>query len=107
MQHLQHIQKLAILHMVYQVIASADGAVDEERDADAIGQALDFTGFSSIYSWDEALRLDPNDCMLHISMLAEADFAAFCNLLFSISRMGGNTEFRDTCTKHLIQMCKK
>ena len=80
--------------MVYQVIASADGAVDEDRDADAISEALDFTGFSSIYSWDEALRLDPNDCMFHISMLAEADFAAFSNLLFSIIVNHKNTRTR-------------
>jgi hypothetical protein len=107
MQHLPHLQKLAILHMVYQVIASADGAIDETRDADAIELSLDATGFGSIYSWDEALRLDPNDCMFHISMLSAVDFEAFSNLLFSISQLGGNTQFRDTCTKHLIQMCTK
>ena len=43
MKTIEMIQKLSILHCMYQMIASADGAIDEERDQAAI-EILDVAG---------------------------------------------------------------
>ena len=40
MKTIEMIQKLSILHCLYQMIASADGVIDEERDQAAIEIAL-------------------------------------------------------------------
>ena len=105
MKSIEMIQKLAILHCVYQLIASADGNIDEERDNTAIDLALSELGLTSVYSWDSALKLNPHDCFFHASTLNNDDKLSFRALLLKIASMGGNTTLRITCANHLIQLC--
>jgi hypothetical protein len=105
MKNIEMIHKLSILHCVYQLIASADVNIDEERDYVAINLALSELGLTSGYSWNSALQLNPHDCFMHISMLDKNDKQLFKNLLLKIAEMGGNTAFRITCANHLVQLC--
>jgi hypothetical protein len=105
MKNIEMFQKLSVLHCVYQMIASADGHIDEDRDVTAIELALSELGLNSVYSWDSALTLNPNDCFTHIAALNGDEKLLFRSLLLSIADMGGNTAFRTTCTKHIIQLC--
>jgi len=105
MRELEQIQKLAVLHCVFQTIASAEGGIDEERDYEAISFALSELGFNSIYSWDAALKLDPHDSFIHIASLSESDKLKFRELLLTIANMGGNVDVRITCAQHLFQLC--
>lgn len=106
MKHLEHIQKLAILHCVFQTIASADGCINEERDFKAISLALEFVGSDSIYMWDSALKLDPHDCFYHISVLSAEDKDAFKELISKIVNMGGDAGLRKICADHLLVLCQ-
>ena len=98
------IQKLSVLHCVYQTIASADGSIVEERDNVAIQFALDELGLSSHYYWNSGMQMHPNDCFIHVSNLNEEDKILFRNLLLKIAEMGGNKLFRLNCAKHIIQL---
>ena len=106
MKNLEMIQKLAILHCVYQTIASADGSLDSERDNKAIKLALTELGLPSIYSWDSALKLNPHDCFTHIIALDAAIKHQFKMLLNKIASMGGNELFRTNCANHIAQLCQ-
>jgi len=105
MKNLELIQKLSILHCVYQVIASADGSVDEERDDAAIDYALEELSLSP-YSWSSALQLNPYDCFTHVAGLDSETQQQFKAMLLKIADMGGNKAFRVTCAKHLFEFCK-
>ena len=102
------IQKLSVLHCVYQTIASADGSIEIDRDYDAIEFALSETGLSSDYYWNSALQMNPHDCFIHVSTLNDNDKQSFRNLLLRIAEMGGNKLFRINCANHIIQLasCK-
>jgi len=104
MKDIEMIQKLAVLHCVYQMIASADGSVDEGRDQAAIDFALSELGLTSSYSWNSALQLNTNDCFIHVSNLNNENKQLCRNLLLEIANMGGNTFFRTTCAKHILQL---
>lgn len=106
MKDLEMIQKLSVLHCVYQMIASADGGIDEERDIAAINFALSELGLISVYLWDSALQLSPYDSFTHISTLTDDDKQVFKTLLLTITDMGGNTLFRINCAHHIFQLCK-
>lgn len=105
MKHADHIQKLAVLHCVYQTIASADGGVDEERDKKVIALALKETGLYSIHNWDEASKLNPHDCFIHVATLSADDKLKFKSLLDKVTEMGGSIELRKICAKHLFKLC--
>ena len=83
MKNLELIQKLSILHCVYQVIASADGRVDEERDDAAIEYAIEELSLSP-YSWSSALQLNPYDCFTHVSGITDDEKKHFETLLLNI-----------------------
>lgn len=100
------IQKLSILHCVYQTIASADGCVEPERDGEAIELALNELGLDSFYSWDSALKLNPHDCFFHINVLESVYKQQFKALLIKIAEMGGNRLFRLNCAEHIAQLCQ-
>ncbi|MFT3753838.1 MAG: hypothetical protein QM800_13495 [Paludibacter sp.] len=105
MKDIEYIHKLSVLHCVYQLIASADGQIDEERDEAAIDLALSELGFNSVYMWDSALKLNPHDCFWHVSTLNDAEKQLVKNLFLKIVEMGGNTNLRRTCANHLFQFC--
>lgn len=105
MINIEYIHKLAVLHCIYQLIASADGHIDENRDEAAIELALSELGFNSVYSWDSALKLNPHDCFWHVSTLNDNDKLLIKNLLLKIVEMGGNVNLRRTCANHLFQFC--
>ena len=105
MKDIELIQKLSVLHCVFQLIASADGRIDEERDADAIKLALAALGLQSVHYWDMALQQNPHDSFIHVSTLDENDKTMFKNMMLTIAEMGGNTEFRESCAMHLFQLC--
>ena len=98
------IQKLSVLHCVYQTIASADGSIVEERDNVAIEFALAELGLSSDYYWNSGIQMHPNDCFIHVSSLSTEDKLLFRNLLLRIAEMGGNKLFRINCAHHIIQL---
>lgn len=104
MKHLEIIQKLSTLHCAYQIIASADGKVDENRDYPAIELVLNTLDLS-IHSWDSAVKMIPHDCFFHISMLSLADQKAFAQLMFQICDMGGNGSLRKICAESLFALC--
>lgn len=104
MKNIEMTQKLAVLHSVYQLIASADGSIDEDRDKAAIDLSLTELGLTSIYSWDSALQLNPHDCFFHISNLGDNDKQLFRALLLKIVDMGGSKKYRTTCAKHIMQL---
>ena len=105
MTHLEMIHKLSVLHCAYQLIASADGAIDEERDYPAIELVLNNLNIS-IHSWDSAMKMIPHDCFFHISTLSDNDKASFKTMMLQICEMGGNREFRINCAKSLFQLCQ-
>jgi len=105
MKALETIKKLAILHCVYQMIASADGSINEERDIPAITFALTELGLTNAYSWDSALQMNPHDCFLHVAGISDNDKQLFKTLLYTIAEMGGNTFFRVSCANHLLKLC--
>jgi hypothetical protein len=49
LKNIETIQKLSILHCVYQLIASADGSINEERDETSIALVLSELGLSLIH----------------------------------------------------------
>ena len=104
MKHLEIIQKQSVLHCAYQIIASADGKVDENRDYPAIELVLNTLDFS-IHSWDSAVKMIPHDCFFHISMLSLADQKDFAQLMMQVSEMGGNTSLRKICAESLFALC--
>lgn len=103
MKDIEMIQKLSILHCLYQMIASADGSIDEERDQPAIEIALSELELP-LNCWDRALRLNPHDCFIHLSSLNDDDKKLFKTLLLKIADMGGNTFFRVSCGQHIFQL---
>ncbi len=105
MKHLEPHQKYAVLHCAFQVIASADGSIDEERDYEAISFLLAELGFSSVYAWDSALKINPHDAFYHVSMLDNDDKIAFKNMMLKISAMAGNEKLRKTCAESVFELC--
>jgi len=103
---MEEIQKLSVLHCVYQEIASADGSIVEERDMAAINFVLSELGLSSPYSWDMAVQMNPHDCFFHASGLSDIEKKIVRSLMLRVAQMGGNTEFRITCAKHILQLSK-
>jgi len=106
MKNMEEIQKLSVLHCVYQEIASADGSIVEERDLAAINYALSELDLSSLYSWDMALQMNPHDCFSHASGLCDNDKKLVRNMLLKVTQMGGNTDSRMICAKHILQFAK-
>lgn len=104
MQTLDYTQKLAVAHCAFQLIASAEGNIDEERDAASIQRVLEVLGIS-IYVWDAAVRQNPHDCFYHISRLDEAHKAAFKTLIWQLCESGGNISLRRICAESLFTLC--
>lgn len=104
MGNLENIQKLSVLHCIYQSIASADGAIDEVRDQNAIEYALSELNLKDGDHWARALRLNPHDAFIHLSNISDSDKVLFRKLLQCISEMGGNITFRKNCANHIIQL---
>ena len=106
MTEIEQTQKLSVLHCVYQLIASAEGNIHEERDYKSIKFALTELGFNSIHFWDAAIKLNPHDCFYYISTFEENNKKKFKNMLLKISEMEGNIKLRLLCANHISQLCK-
>lgn len=104
MKELTQIQKLAVLHCVYQLIASADGGIDEERDHEAVTLAIDAVALTS-FGWNQALRQNAHDCFFHVQTLTDQQKEKFKTLLLKVVEMGGHRAFRMTCAEHIFQLC--
>lgn len=98
------IQKMAILHCVYQMIASADGSIDEERDKTAIETALTELDLPNVGYWDRALQLNPHDSFFHVSTIQAEDKALFKQLILELTTKGGNEFLRTSCANHILQL---
>jgi len=105
MKNLEMIHKLSVLHCVYQLIASADGSIDDERDKAAIDLTLSELGLTASYTWESSLQLNPHDCFFHVSGFSKQDKQLLHSLLFKIAEMGGSYKYRMTCAKHILQLC--
>lgn len=105
MKDLDLSQKYAILHCAFQIIASAEGSIDENRDYQAIDILLDTLGFSSVHAWDKAVQLNPYDSFQIVSMLDNDNKSAFKNLMMEIVEIGGNTALRKTCALSVFTLC--
>lgn len=104
MKNIEMIQKISVLHCVYQMIASADGSIEDERDHPAIDFALSRLGLDSDYYWDSALQQNPHDCFSHVAGLSDDNKHLFKSLLLEIANMGGNAFLRNSCANHIFQM---
>lgn len=104
MGDISHIQKLSILHCVYQQIASADGSIDEVRDFDAVSLAVNTVGLS-LYDWKTGMQQNSHDSFFHLQSLLEEDKVIFRKLLLQVAEMGGHREFRISCANHLFELC--
>ena len=104
MKDIEMIQKIAVLHCVYQMIASADGSIAEERDQSAIDFAISELGLSSAYSWDTALQQNPHDCFFHVARLSDNDKQLFRSLMLEIANMGGNAFLRTSCANSIFEL---
>lgn len=105
MKEIEHTLKLSVLHCVYQLIASAEGSIDEERDYEAIELSLNELGLKSVYAWDAALKFNPHDCFSHISTLEISCQKQFKDLLLKIVEIDGNPKLRLICANHIFQLC--
>lgn len=105
MKNLPIHHKSAILHCAYQIIASADGGIDEERDGDAIDLLLTELGFSSVYAWDAAIRLNPHDSFFHVSTLNDNDKENFRQIMLRVAQMAGNNALRNVCAQSVFELC--
>lgn len=105
MQNIEQTHKLSVLHCVFQLIASAEGNIDEDRDYQSIKLVLDTLNLNSIYYWDTALKLNPHDCFYHIAELDELNKNEFKKLMLKIAEMEGNIKLRVVCAKHIFQLC--
>lgn len=104
MKNLEMIQKISILHCVYQMIASADGSIEEERDRPAIDFALSELGLTSAYLWDSAVQQNPHDCFFHVAGLSDSDKQLFRSMMLEIANRGGDTFLRVSCANHIFQL---
>lgn len=99
-------QKYAVLHCVFQIVYSTYGNVDEERDEAIIDYSLTQLGFTSIYAWDRAATLYPQDCFQHISQLNEADKQQVRHFLQAIPSMSSQPEISTQCVEAIIILAK-
>lgn len=104
MKNIESVQKISVLHCVYQTIASADGSIDENRDRMAIDFAMSELGLIEGNYWYRSLRFNPHDAFIHLSSMSDDNKQLFRKLLFQISEMNGNTAFRKSCANHIIQL---
>jgi len=104
MNNIDLVQKISILHCVFQTIASADGAWDEVRDEEVLEFVLGKLGLNSYSYWDKALQMNVYDCFVHLAALDTLHKQLFAELLMSVAQMGGNTVFRVNCAKHILQL---
>lgn len=102
---LDHPLKLSFLHCVFQLIASAEGNIDEERDHEDIAFALKTTGNLSIHNWDAALRLNPHDCFYHIGTLSDELKIEFKQIIYQIAKNGTKPNLRKICADSLFELC--
>ncbi len=102
---LEHTIKLAFLHCVFQLIASAEGNIDEDRDHEDISLALKTVGNLSIYNWDAALRLNPHDCFYHIGNLTNELKSEFKQIIYEIAQHGTKPNLRKICADSLFELC--
>ena len=102
MENIEMNQKLAILQCVYQMIASSDGSVEPWRDNSAINYALNTLDLTSDFSWNVAIKLNPNESFKIVSKLNPLDQIEFRDLLYKIADMGGNTVYRRNCAQQIL-----
>jgi|GEM_PF-861068 len=105
MKDIEMIHKLSVLHCILQMIASADGGFNEERDQEAIDVALKELDLPVGFSLNGALRLNPYDCFTHLYSLNDQDREAFHKLMLTIATMAGDTEVRMTCANYFHGLC--
>lgn len=98
-------EKLALLHCAYQLIASAEGNIDEERDFDSISFVLNETGNLSIHNWDKAASLSPHDCFKLIENTNSDARAEFRRIMKQLTTYGTNNRLREICAESLFKLC--
>ena len=104
MNNLDLLQKQAVLQCVYQVIASADGDIEENRDFEAIEYVMNLLEVESINVWEKALSLNCYDAFTHLSQIPTEDKKALKTTLLKIAEMGGDTLTRRTCAEHICHL---
>lgn len=104
MQQLDLTHKMAVAHCAFQLIASAEGNMDEERDFSSIQLVLQTLNIS-IYLWDSAVKQNPHDCFFHVSEFSEANKTQFRELMYRLCEQGGNQNLRRICAESLFSLC--
>lgn len=104
MKNIEMIQKLAVLQCIYQMIVSSDGNVLGSRDDGAINLALKELDLTTNFSWNMAIKIDPNEAFRQVSTINFSDKQKFKSLLAQIASMGGNTTFRKNCASQIFQL---
>lgn len=67
------IQKLSVLQCIYQMIASSDGNVVDSRDDRAIDFARREIDLTTNFSWNMAIKIDPNEAFRQVSTISLSD----------------------------------
>ena len=101
MKHFELIQQQSVLQCVYQIIASADGELNEQRDMKAIDLVMTQLGLETDEIWEKALSLNCYDAFTHLSQIPTDDKKALKTTLLQIAEMGGDTLTRKTCAEHI------
>jgi hypothetical protein len=104
MNELELIQKQSVLQCVYQIIASADGELNEKRDLKAIDYAMEQIGIDDDAIWSKALSLNCYDAFTHLSQIPAEDKKSLKTTLLKIANMGGDTLTRRTCAEHICHL---
>lgn len=98
-------EKLALLHCAYQLIASAEGNIDEERDFECIELVLKKTGNLSIHNWDRATGLNPHDCFKIIDNTGFEAKTEFREIMTRLTQYGTNNTLRQICAESIFKLC--
>lgn len=98
-------EKLALLHCAYQLIASAEGNIDEERDFESISFVLKRTGNLSIHNWDRAVGLNPHDCFKIIEHTGSEAKIEFREIMNQLAHYGTNSRLKEICAESLYKLC--
>lgn len=98
MKNLKPNEQLAVLQLVYQLIVSADGSINAQRDDSEISLALRALGYDKALTmnyignalWNEAINFNPFEAFAIVSQLDGEAKQEFKKLLNTIAWSKGN-----------------
>lgn len=110
MKSLELEKQIAVLQLVYQLIVSADGCMNEQRDNVAIDFALSELGYKpeglggnvGNMIWNKATEANPFEAFSIVSHLDNNIKMKFKDMILRIAAMGGNKLFRQDIARQIF-----